>query len=191
MFVLGIDTETTGVNAQAKVVELGMILVDAKTWDTVESFVTKVNPGIPIPPETTAIHGISDADVVSAPTIEEVFETSPFRDWLKKSDSIFGHNVLFDIRKLGEDWFVGKPVIDSLKIVRYQFRTWSSHKLSSCIASLNLPVRDAHNALDDIESSREILKFFSKTYDLDIEGLKNFTTNAKSKLLEELRGDDD
>lgn len=189
MFVLGIDTETTGVNAQAKVVELGMILVDAKTWDTVQSFVTKVNPGIPIPPETTAIHGISDADVISAPTIEEVFETSPFRDWLKISDSVFGHNVLFDIRKLGKDLFVGKPVIDSMVITRCQFRTWSSHKLSSCIAYLNLPVRAAHNALDDIESSREILKFFSKTYDLDIEGLKNFATNAKSKLLKELHGD--
>ncbi|MCX4808985.1 3'-5' exonuclease [Streptomyces sp. NBC_01214] len=56
-----LDTETTGLDWDAKIVEIsvtdgaGNVLLD-----------TLVHPGVPIPEETTAIHGITDEDVKNA-----------------------------------------------------------------------------------------------------------------------------
>ena len=57
-----IDLETTGLNrSRDRIVELALLILypDGRTIDRVRRF----NPGIPIPPEATAVHGISDHDV--------------------------------------------------------------------------------------------------------------------------------
>ena len=57
-----IDLETTGVNvAKDKIVEL--CIAKAKLDGTVEVKTKLINPGIPIPLETSLIHGIYDDDV--------------------------------------------------------------------------------------------------------------------------------
>ena len=65
------DLETTGVQvAKDRVVEISILKVfpngnkEGKTW--------LVNPTIPIPEETTAIHGISDEKVSNEPTFKEL-----------------------------------------------------------------------------------------------------------------------
>src|SRR5688572_16409661 len=56
------DTETTGVMAtDDRVVELGAISICAGR--TSDERRMRINPGRPIPPGASAIHGISDADV--------------------------------------------------------------------------------------------------------------------------------
>ncbi len=57
-----IDVETTGLNRnEDRIVELALLVLypDGRVLDKVRRF----NPEIPIPPEATAVHGISDADV--------------------------------------------------------------------------------------------------------------------------------
>jgi len=57
-----IDLETTGINvADDRIVEISIIKInpDGET----ETLTRRVNPTIPIPAVTTAIHGISDEDV--------------------------------------------------------------------------------------------------------------------------------
>ncbi|WP_438297917.1 3'-5' exonuclease [Streptomyces sp. HUAS TT7] len=62
-----LDTETTGLDSDAKVVEIsitdgsGRMLLD-----------TLVNPGVPIPDEAREIHGIADEDVCDAPRFGEI-----------------------------------------------------------------------------------------------------------------------
>ncbi|SVE35763.1 uncharacterized protein METZ01_LOCUS488617, partial [marine metagenome] len=65
------DLETTGVQvAKDRIVEISILKVlpngnkESKTW--------LVNPTIPIPEETTAIHGISDEKVASEPTFKKL-----------------------------------------------------------------------------------------------------------------------
>ena len=65
------DLETTGVQvAKDRIVEISILKVfpngnkESKTW--------LVNPTIPIPEETTAIHGISDEKVANEPTFKEL-----------------------------------------------------------------------------------------------------------------------
>ena len=64
------DTETTGTNPRAdRIIEIACV---KSMPDGVSSeWVRRFNPGIPIPPVSTAIHGISDADVVGAPRFRE------------------------------------------------------------------------------------------------------------------------
>ena len=56
------DLETTGLDVKNdRIVELALIKVTPQ-GDVLER-VRRYNPGLPIPPEATAVHGITDADV--------------------------------------------------------------------------------------------------------------------------------
>ena len=57
-----LDLETTGLNrSEDRIVELALLILypDGRVVDRVRRF----NPGIPIPAEASAVHGIGDADV--------------------------------------------------------------------------------------------------------------------------------
>jgi len=65
------DLETTGLNlVKDKIIEYSMLKVtpDGKT----ESRTQLINPGEPIPPETTKIHGITDKDVADKPLFKQI-----------------------------------------------------------------------------------------------------------------------
>jgi len=64
------DIESTGVNArQDRIIELAAIRVNPDGTETEKCWL--LNPGVPIPPETTAIHGITDEIVRDCPTFAE------------------------------------------------------------------------------------------------------------------------
>ena len=59
-----LDLETTGVNAQTdRVVEISILTL--RPNGDAEHYTRRVNPGVPIPPEATAVHGITDPDTLS------------------------------------------------------------------------------------------------------------------------------
>jgi len=64
-----IDLETTGLSDDPRVavVEIGII-----DQDGLVLLNTLVNPQVPIPPEASAVHGITAQDVADAPTFEDV-----------------------------------------------------------------------------------------------------------------------
>lgn len=65
------DIESTGLNPRLdRIVELAAIRVMPDGTETEKSWL--LNPGVPIPPETTAIHGISDDIVKNCPTFADV-----------------------------------------------------------------------------------------------------------------------
>ncbi len=65
-----IDVETTGLKPYAdRIVELSVLKVYPDGREEFKSH--RVNPGVPIPPEATAIHGIKDADVANEPTFSQ------------------------------------------------------------------------------------------------------------------------
>lgn len=63
-----LDSETTGVDPEvARLVELALIEpATGNRWSSL------INPGIPIPPDATEVHGITDADVADAPAFVDV-----------------------------------------------------------------------------------------------------------------------
>src|SRR5690554_8073186 len=63
------DLETTGVNiAKDRIVEIAILKVYPN--GNKESHTWRVNPEMPIPPETSAIHGITDEMVANEPTFK-------------------------------------------------------------------------------------------------------------------------
>ena len=67
------DIESTGVVPQRdRIVELAIQRIEPD--GSVRKTVRRLNPQIPIPAGATAIHGISDADVATAPTFAEIAE---------------------------------------------------------------------------------------------------------------------
>ena len=95
-----IDTETTGLHAYAGDEIISIALVELRGLTvTGRTLSTLVNPRRPIPPESTAIHHLTDADVADAPVIEEVL---PDVVRFIGRSVLVGHHVNFDLRFLNK-----------------------------------------------------------------------------------------
>ena len=95
------DIESTGMNPRTdRIVEIAFIFVRPDGGETTEVF--RVNPEMPIPPEVTQIHGISDADVRDCPTFKAL---APKLLALLEGCDLGGYNLLrFDIPMLIEEF---------------------------------------------------------------------------------------
>ena len=89
-----IDIETTGINPISdRVVELSILKIYPDGKEEYKSH--RVNPGVPIPAEATAVHNITDTDVASLPTFRQY--AKDIRAFLEGCD-IAGFNVIkFDL----------------------------------------------------------------------------------------------
>ncbi len=143
---------------------------------------TRVNPGIPIPPKTTAIHGIRDEDVANSPTFKEVARN--LAAFLEGCD-LAGYNAIkFDIPVLAEEFlrvnidfnFIKRRYVDVQVIFhKKEQRTLSAAYQFYCKKDLE----DAHGSKADTAATFEILKSQLDRYnDLenDIEKLADFSS---------------
>ena len=87
-----LDTETTGIDYRAQIVQIGIVAADGRVL--VDSL---VRPTIPIPQEATAIHGLTDDMVRLAPTIVELAPS--IRDAIRGRCVII-YNAEYDMRLL-------------------------------------------------------------------------------------------
>ena len=92
-----IDTETTGVDDDARLVEIGAVILTRDEDDNIEQYPKwdLVNPGIPIPPTASAIHHITDKMVEAMPQAREVFQDYECYEYY------VAHNAAFDKRFVG------------------------------------------------------------------------------------------
>ena len=100
------DIESTGLNiATDRIVEISIVKVSPTTPgapNDVEVKTRRINPGIPIPPEAQAVHGISDEDVKDAPTFARIARS--LAQMLQGCD-IAGYNSnKYDIPLLAEEF---------------------------------------------------------------------------------------
>ena len=96
-----IDLETTGINVSSdRIVEFSVLKISPNGKE--EWMSTRINPEMPIPPKTTAIHGIKDEDVADAPTFRETGKN--LASFLEGCD-LAGYNAIkFDIPVLAEEF---------------------------------------------------------------------------------------
>ncbi len=84
------DLETTGVDFQNdRIIEISLVKLHPDNTEEVNTY--RINPGIPIPAEATAIHGITDEDVADKPSFAELAPT--ILEILADSD-FCGYNLL-------------------------------------------------------------------------------------------------
>lgn len=153
------DLETTGVRiGRDRIVQIGVVRVlpdgSRERWQTL------VNPEIPIPPEATAVHGISDLDVTFAPRLQDVAEE--LLDRLKEAD-LAGFNVLrFDVPFLSEELHRVNVAWDTsrLRVVDVQriYHQMERRDLSAAVKFYLDRAHDgAHDALADVEATADVL----------------------------------
>ena len=153
------DVEATGLNKRTdRIVAIG--LVRFEPIGTSEPISYLLHPGIPIPEEATAIHGISDDDVKDAPTFADMAEI--LERHFAGAD-LAGYNVLgYDIQILTEEFaranrpfsLEGRRVLDAQRIF---FR----HEPRDLTAALRYYCGEAHesshDALGDVLATIRVL----------------------------------
>ncbi|HZL96830.1 MAG TPA: 3'-5' exonuclease [Vicinamibacterales bacterium] len=146
-----IDTETTGVRPGVdRAVQVGLARFEG--GKCVGSGVQLVNPGIPIPPEATAIHGITDERVAAMPTIEHLFREARALALLDGAQPA-AYNAPFDrhfVPPFGDDWTW--QWLDALSLVRVVdrfVRGNGRHRLEAAAERHGVALPRAHNAEAD------------------------------------------
>ena len=156
------DLETTGVNPKiAQIVEIGAQRLNP-IGDGVEKFYRLVKPpGGHIPRASTRIHGIDEATVKDAPSIETVL---PELCQFIRNRILIGHNVTkFDNPILERDLRTHlkrefrNPYYDTLITARRLFPRQRCN-IKALADRFGIPYGRLHSALDDIEANREIFK---------------------------------
>ena len=155
-----IDLETTGISiTNDRIIEIAIIKIVADGSRQVKR--TLINPGMPIPPGATAVHGITDEMVKDAPTFKQVAnECKQFMDHC----DIGGYNSnRFDIPMLIEEFLragiefstEGRKFVDVQKIFhKMEERTLSAAYKFYCQKNLE----GAHSAEADALATFEILE---------------------------------
>jgi DNA polymerase-3 subunit epsilon len=158
--IVFLDIESTGLNiANDRIVELALIKVNGDGDKTTKTY--RVNPEMPIPPEVTKIHGITDADVANAPTFKMI--AGEVAAMIKGCD-LGGYNSdKFDIPMLAEEFArVGYDIdLKENKFVDVQAIFFMKEPRNLAAAYkfyCNKDLTNAHSALADVEATWEILQ---------------------------------
>ncbi len=154
------DLETTGINtSKDRIVELYMIKVqpDGSRTDLYQRY----NPEIPIPPEITAIHGISNEDVANEPVFKD--KANELNQFLLNCDFAGFNSNKFDFPMLVEEFYRAgidfevskRKFIDAQKI----FHLMEPRNLSAAFKFYcSKDLDNAHSAKADTEATWEIIQ---------------------------------
>ena len=188
------DIESTGLNiATDRIVEISIVKVSPGTPGSpndVEVKTRRINPGMPIPPEAQAVHGISDDDVKDCPRFSQIAKS--LAQMLQGCD-IAGYNSnKYDIPLLAEEFlragvdfdFRKRNLVDVQNIFhKKEQRTLKAAYKFYCGRNLD----NAHSAEADTMATYEVLEAQLDRYandeeeplQNDVEYLAKYSTNSR------------
>jgi DNA polymerase III subunit epsilon len=181
------DLETTGVNMiKDRIVEISIVKANIDGTVTVKT--RRVNPGMPIPLESSLIHGIYDEDVANEPTFKQIAKS--MCQFLEGCDLAGFNSNRFDIPMLVEEFLrndvdfdiKNRRMIDVQRIYHLmEPRNLSAAYKFYCKKELI----HAHSAEADTIATLEVLNAQVKHY----EGVK--IKNADGEEIEPVKNDMD
>src|SRR6185369_8417880 len=122
-----------------------------------------VDPGVPIPEDARAIHGISDDDVRGKPSAAEVLPG--FLAFIDGA-ALVGHNAPFDVRVLALELvragqpLPDNPVLDTCAIPRHLHVAVPNHRLATLATRFGVAQSRAHRALEDARVTMDLLRAY-------------------------------
>lgn len=161
---LYLDTETTGLDGSAEIVEIAIL-----DWDGSSLLYSLVKPHFSIPAEVTRIHGITDAHVKHAPTWADLW---PQLQNILRGRTIGIYNADFDLRMMAQSnqfarlsWRQdGLSAFCIMQLYarfygerRYNSFRWQS--LAKAAIQCRLPLANSHRAEDDARLARAVLHY--------------------------------
>ena len=155
------DIETTGFSSVTNhIIEIGAVKVE--NGKIVDRFSTYVNPQEPIPYRITKLTTITDADVMDAPTIDQVL---PEFFAFCEGCVLVAHNASFDIGFIKENARrLGLPYaythVDTLAMARVLLPQLAKFTLDHVAKTVGVSLENHHRAVDDAEATAEIFEKF-------------------------------
>lgn len=183
--IIFFDLETTGVDtARDRIVEISMIKIMPDGEEITRT--RRLNPGMPIPPEATAVHGITDDDVRDCPTFAQVAKS--LAQFIQGCDFGGFNSNRFDLPVLVEEFlragvdvdFKRRRFVDVQTIFhKKEQRTLVAAYRFYCDRSLD----DAHSAEADTRATYEVLQAQLDRYDdleNDIDFLADYSSHGEA-----------
>ena len=168
--LLGFDLETTGVDPEtAHIVQFGF--TEYEMGMRTGTWTWPVNPGVHIPEEASAIHGMTDETNADAMTHLQAMDrivATLIGATLEPRAVLVGMNLAYDLTIIDRHWraLTGldtladrlPPVLDVLVLDKhYDTYRKGSRRLEALARHYDVPVHDAHDAGADAEMSVEVL----------------------------------
>uniref|UniRef100_A0A7C4TWC8 3'-5' exonuclease n=1 Tax=Caldisericum exile TaxID=693075 RepID=A0A7C4TWC8_9BACT len=178
MKIVFFDLETTGLNKDDEVIEIGALKVI--DWEVVSHFKTLVRPHKTISRFVTNLTGITQEDLEKAQDKEKI--KKEFKAFIEDA-ILVAHNAQFDKEFL--ERFFEEPlhnvIVDTLELSRLAFPEFSSHSLEKLVSTLNLKKEKAHRAFNDASMLYDLFKKIREEI--------NQFKGAHLKLIKELIGE--
>lgn len=167
-----LDVETTGRDSQKdRVIELGIVI--GHQGEVIERHGWMINPGIPVSPEASAVHGIKDSDLEGKPSFHEI---APEVVRALGGCVPAAYNAEFDksfllaeleraqVRPEQPPPAVRREIVwlDPLTFARELYKEEESRALGEMAARLGIQLENAHRATDDAEAALRVLYAFAK-----------------------------
>ena len=175
------DLETTGIDiAKDRIVEISMVKVMPNGEEIVKT--RRINPGMPIPPESTAIHGITDEDVKDCPKFKDIAKSLAAQ--IEGCDLAGFNSNRFDIPMLAEEFLRAGVDVDlnRRKFIDVQtiFHKMEQRNLTAAYKFYcNKDLANAHSAEADTMATYEVLKAQLDRYP-ELENDVNFLSKYSS-----------
>ncbi|MDR0542783.1 MAG: 3'-5' exonuclease [Dysgonamonadaceae bacterium] len=154
------DLETTGINIVSdRIVEISYLKVYPNGDE--ESRTRRINPEMPIPPQATEVHGITDEDVKDAPTFKAIAKS--LASQIEGCDLAGYNSNRFDIPLLAEEFLRADVDIDLMKRKFVDVQTIFHKKEQRTLSAAykfycEKDLENAHTAEADTKATYEILK---------------------------------
>jgi DNA polymerase III epsilon subunit family exonuclease len=156
---VAIDTETTGLDSTGGDRILEIAALRFHRGNVIDSFVTLLNPGVPVSHGAFRVHGISNDMLLDAPAFGDIF--SDLVAFIGEDPTVY-HNAHFDLKFLRmEAMFIHKRwvnnvVIDTLRLARTVKGRFRGNSLGSLAKEYETGL-PGHRAMSDAHATGKIL----------------------------------
>jgi len=184
-----IDLETTGLDLNNdRIIEIAILKLNPD--ESRDLYLQRVNPGVPVPPKTTAIHGIKDEDLVDMPSFDKVGKN--IINFIGNAD-LAGFNIMkFDLPLLVEEFLRYKIdfSLENRKVIDVQhiFHKMEKRDLATAYRFYcEKAIEKHHSAEYDIRATEEILHVQLEKYkDIgkSVDALNNFLGKPLEKVVD-------
>jgi DNA polymerase III epsilon subunit-like protein len=156
---VAVDLETTGLDPRRDAI-VALAAIPFVEREPQPGLVTLVQPGRPIPPASTAIHGITDELVATAPAVHPALRAL---EEALGADVLVGHGIDFDLAVIGRERRahrlapLANRALDTMRLAAALHRDWTDVGLDAVAARLGVSIEGRHTAQGDALAAGRIL----------------------------------
>lgn len=148
-----LDTETTGLDARAaRVIEVAVLRATGTVVEAAPMLDTLVDPGCPVPPTATAIHGLTGKDLRGAPRFSAI---AGRLDAAIGGAVVVGHNIGYDLAVLDREFLAAgvrwrmPRFLDVRALARIAVPDLAGYSLDALCDWAGVVIARRHRALPD------------------------------------------